>query len=223
MSEYSAKFPLDFDFLISIFPTVGRRGKINKEKNLRGFIYTFNKYADYFGIDTPLETCHFVAQIAHESDQFNAYSEYASGAAYEGKKDLGNIYKGDGVKFKGGGPLQITGRRNYIEAGDEILKLPFLSESERKLFENNGILKNPRLLEDPVWGTLSALIYWTKKDLNSLCKPDGSIVTIKRYSKGRWYNYNCSPLEAITRKINGGVNGFDERKLYYSKLKKRIL
>ena len=31
--------------------------------------------------------------------------EIASGEAYNGRKDLGNIYPGDGPKFKGCGPL----------------------------------------------------------------------------------------------------------------------
>lgn len=223
MENYSAKKQIDFDLIYSLFPAVNpKRGKANKEKNIRGFVYTFNKYADYFGIDTQLEVCHFIAQVAHESDQFNAYSEYASGSAYEGRRDLGNIYKGDGVKFKGRGPIQTTGRSNYEKAGEAILKLPFLNDEEKRLFENKGILKRPELLEDPVWGTLAALIYWTEKDLNMLCKPDDAIVTIKRYAKGRWYNYNCSPIEAITRKVNGGVNGFADRKNNYLKLKKRI-
>ncbi|PKA43795.1 hypothetical protein CWR43_09205 [Rhizobium sullae] len=50
------------------------------------------------GINTPLRLCHFMRQIAHESDGFQTMMEYASGAAYEGRKDLGNIQNGDGKK-----------------------------------------------------------------------------------------------------------------------------
>lgn len=220
MNNFQAKILITQESLTKLFPDVNsRRGRVNKEANLKGFVYTFNKYADYFAIDTALETRHFIAQIAHESDQWNAYEEYASGKAYEGRKDLGNIVSGDGVRFKGRGPLQTSGRRNYEEAGREILKLPFLNDTERKLFENDGILQRPELLEDPVWGTLAALIYWTKRDLNSLCRPDNETVTIKRLGNKGWYNYTCSPLEAITRKVNGGLNGFGDRKNNYNKLK----
>lgn len=220
-NNFQAKTPITEGALIGLFPSIHpKRGRANKVANLKGFVYTFNKYANYFGIDTCLEARHFIAQIAHESDYWNAYEEYASGSSYEGRKDLGNTQKGDGVRFKGRGPIQTTGRSNYREAGREILKLPFLNDAERKLFENDGILQRPQLLEDPVWGTLAALIYWMKRDLNSLCKPDNQKVTIRRMNtKGVWYDYTCFPIEAITRKVNGGLNGFDDRKRAYEKLK----
>lgn len=222
MEDYKSKYQLTESLIWDIFPTIGQRGKANKEKNIKGFVYTFNNYANYFGLDTELEISHFLAQLGHESDQFNAFSEYASGSAYEGRKDLGNTVKGDGVKFKGRGPIQTTGRNNYREVGRELLKLPFLSSDEIKLFTNDGILKNPLLLEDPVWGTLAAFIYWTNRDLNILCKEDNIQVTIKRFNGKVWYNYNCFPIEAITRKVNGGMNGFDDRKAKYLKCRKSI-
>ena len=41
------------------------------------------------GIDTPLRLSHFMAQLAHESAHFGTTREFASGKAYEGRKDLG--------------------------------------------------------------------------------------------------------------------------------------
>lgn len=220
MKNFQAKLPITEQMLTKLFPAVNKnRGPANKTRNIKGFVYTFNKYADFFGIDTKLETTHFLAQVAHECDYWNAFREYASGGDYEGRKDLGNVFKGDGQKFRGRGPIQTTGRSNYVLTGNKILELPFLTPEEKKLFENNGILKKPELLEDPVWGTLAALIYWAEKDLNQLCQPDSSIVLIKRYDKKRgWYNYSCSPIEGITRKVNGGVNGLTDRKNNYKKL-----
>lgn len=217
--EYEAKIRLNFDALWTLFPSVNaKRGRDNKVKNLTGFVDVFNAYADYFGIDSRLETCHFLAQIAHECDQWNAYEEYASGTAYEGREDLGNTQPGDGVKFKGRGPIQTTGRKNYQTTGHELAKLPFLSGEERALFQDDRLLNQPDLLADPKFGTLAAFIYWTTRELNSLCQPDESQVTIRRFNGQKWYNYTCPPIEAITRKINGGVNGLPERTANYKKL-----
>lgn len=65
------------------------------------------------GIDTPLRRSHFLAQLAHESGSLRFSEELASGAAYEGRDDLGNTEPGDGRRFKGRGLIQLTGRANY--------------------------------------------------------------------------------------------------------------
>lgn len=67
------------------------------------------------GIDTEQRVCHFLAQVAHESGCGRWMEELASGEAYEGRKDLGNLESGDGKRFKGRGLIQITGRDNYEE------------------------------------------------------------------------------------------------------------
>ncbi len=56
----------------------------------------------------------------HECDRFRTMEEYASGAAYEGRRDLGNTGIGDGKRFKGRGFVQITGRRNYKDWSDRL-------------------------------------------------------------------------------------------------------
>ena len=83
------------------------------ERRVREFVKSFNDYAPIFGITTALRAAHYIAQVAHETGQLQWLEELASGAQYEGRKDLGNVCKGDGKRFKGRGYLQTTGRANY--------------------------------------------------------------------------------------------------------------
>ena len=71
-----------------------------------------------FAITSYLREAAFLAQLAHESGELRYMEEIASGAAYEGRKDLGNTQPGDGKRFKGRGPIQLTGRANYKKYGD---------------------------------------------------------------------------------------------------------
>src|SRR5918996_1146850 len=73
-----------------------------------------------YGIDNERRAAMAVAQWAHESDRFKTSQEYASGSAYEGRRDLGNTHRGDGVRFKGRGRIMVTGRTNYAAMGKAL-------------------------------------------------------------------------------------------------------
>ena len=96
---------------------------------LDGFADALPDLCVNYAIDTPVRQQHFIAQCAHESDHWATTKEYASGAAYEGRKDLGNTSKGDGRKFRGRGLIQLTGRANYAAAA-RAMEAPFLDQPE---------------------------------------------------------------------------------------------
>ena len=108
------------------------------------------------------ELAQFMAQCAHESASFALTLEIASGADYEGRKDLGNIYKGDGIRYKGRGYIQLTGRKNYTDAGND-LKLPLVKKPELVEQPNIAIktsvwsMKKHKEIDNPY-----ALAHWMK-------------------------------------------------------------
>lgn len=128
-----------------------------------------SKHMTAYNIDTPLRAAHFLAQACHESAHFRVLHEYASGAAYEGRKDLGNVYAGDGVRYKGRGIFQLTGRANYRAYGS-LLGLDL---------ENN-----PELAADPEISVRVACEYWKHKGLNGWADRDDLNEITRRINGG---------------------------------------
>ena len=70
-------------------------------KDINTYLGPLQKYTREYGINTPLRVAAFLAQLAHESGSFIYKEEIATGVAYEGRADLGNVIKGDGKRYKG--------------------------------------------------------------------------------------------------------------------------
>lgn len=146
---------------------------------------------EVYQINTPLRIAMFMANMAHESGSLRYVREIASGQAYEGREDLGNIHPGDGKKYKGRGLIQITGRTNY--------------ETISKAFGVDFISK-PELLEDPEWAAKSACWWWATYGCNKLADTGVFEKTVKRINGG--YNGlddRKKHLARITHVLSEGV------------------
>ena len=133
------------------------------------FLLPLTQAMDEFGIGTTKQQAAFLAQVAHESGETRYTLELASGAAYEGRLDLGNDRPGDGVHYKGRGLLQITGKANYAAMGRTL---------------GLDLVANPEILETPAGACRSAASFWHQHDLNTLADSDLFGAITKRINGG---------------------------------------
>jgi putative chitinase len=122
-----------------------------------------------FQISTELRSRMWLAQVGHESVSLRYFEEIASGAAYEGRRDLGNTQPGDGVRFKGRGPIQLTGRANYTSAGN-ALGLPLVS--------------NPPMAADPRHAFRVSAWWWATHGLNPISDTADVLAATRRINGG---------------------------------------
>lgn len=182
--------PVDGDLLREVMPNVRGAKGAGQERIVEAVSGSLASTLARYEIDTALRIAHFVAQIAHESDGFCTCEEYASGRAYEGRSDLGNTEPGDGVRYKGRGLLQLTGRHNYRRVGGRI---------------GVDLEAEPERAADPQTSLLIACEYWAN-----------------------WGSAGINPradrddLMGVTRAVNGGLNGLDDRRRYLGKAKTAI-
>lgn len=133
------------------------------------FLAPLNAAMAEFDINTPARQASFLSQVGHESGQLRYVRELASGAAYEGRKDLGNTQPGDGVRFRGRGLIQVTGRTNYTTA---MMALDI------------DCVEHPELLEIPVNACRSAGWFWKTHGLNELADIGDQVKVTKRINGG---------------------------------------
>lgn len=129
----------------------------------------------------------FLGQMLHESSGFSRLIEMASGQAYEGRKNLGNTEPGDGVRYKGRGIIQLTGRYNYQKFGKLI---------------GVDLENNPELAARPDIAVRVALDYWFSSGAHEAAK---------------WGDYR-----KVTRLINGGYNGWEDRLIWHERAGKLV-
>ena len=141
----------------------------------------------------------FLAQVMHESGGLRYVREIwgptKAQKGYEGRADLGNTKPGDGKRFMGRDVLQITGRANYRA----------LTAWVRKTFGKGPDFEaNPELLESPEWLGIAAIWYFlTRKGLIDYAR--------------------AGNIEMVTRRVNGGLNGYQDRLRWYDDCALKLL
>ena len=157
-------------------------GASGSKKVIDGLVQYLPDVMDDYNIDTRLRIAHFLGQLAHESDHFRTLQEYATGDAYEGRRDLGNTKRGDGRRYKGRGPIQITGRYNYRKYGDLL---------------GVDLENNPELAASPEIGVKIAAAFWNENGLNDWADQDKIKVITRRINGG--YNGLQSRIDMVER------------------------
>lgn len=188
-------------------------------QNLSRFIEPLNGAIEKYQINTPQRLAMFLAQAGHESAQLNAtvenlnYSakalltvfpkyfdtksatlcehrpETIANIVYANRMGNGPSENGDGWKFRGRGIFQHTGKNEYIRLSGSL---------------GIDLVAQPELLEGPVFATLGAGDFWKLHVFNAVADKPASWTTVY---KGITYD----PFKWVTFRINGGLNGLDDR------------
>ncbi|RDV24106.1 peptidoglycan-binding protein [Alteromonas aestuariivivens] len=161
--------PLDGDFILAVAPRFSGQKADDQFRIVSAVAGEFQQILHQYNIDSALRIAHFMGQVTHECAGFRTTEEFASGAAYENRADLGNTQKGDGKKYKGRGLIQLTGRFNYRKFGD-LLGLPLEDK--------------PEIAAEPLISLKIACEFWQHRKINAQADRDDLIAVTKLVNGG---------------------------------------
>lgn len=168
---------------------------IKDSERVTYFLHYINEWSETFGINTNLRICHFLAQCLHETNGLTCTREIGN-APYFKRYESGKLAKMLGNTQVGDG-VRYRGRGLIHITG----RANYMAYQKSK-FCKGDIMENPDLLEKPLGATKSGMWWWWKHGCNKLADQDDIL--------------------AITKVVNGGVNGLESRKKWLEKCKKVI-
>lgn len=180
------------EILKAIMPNVEKNIKANpnfKGYDLDRIVGYMNKFAAEFDINTPARWAQYLAQIAHESAEMRYTKELASGAAYDT----------DRLAQRLGNTPQADGDGQRYKGRGLIQLTGRANYEEYKKYCGFDVVKDPDLLAKPVGAIRSSMWFWRLNGLNILA------------DKGEFV--------LITKRINGGTNGIEDRRKYLIRAK----
>lgn len=166
--------------------------------NYDALVGPFNEAMVAAGVTTRLRAAHWISQLGHESGGLKWLEEIwgptPAQRKYEGRSDLGNTVAGDGYRFRGRSPVQITGRGHYAN-------LSKWAHGKGYVPSATFFVDNPDQLSAPKYTFLGPVWYWTvaRPGLNAMCDRDDLI--------------------GVTKAINGGTNGLADRRARLTSVK----
>jgi len=131
----------------------------------------------------------WMAQVGTESAGLRYMEEIADGSEYEGRSDLGNTNPGDGQRYKGRGPIQVTGRHNYTVLSQWAFDQGSISTP-------TFFVDNPDQLASPEYGFMGVTWYWTTQ------RPMKNAA-------------DAGDVKLATEYVNGGYHGLPDRQARY--------
>lgn len=150
------------------------------------FLTPLNEAMARWEIDHPKRIAAFLAQVGHESGQLRYVKELGSDR-YLSRYDTGPLALRLGNTLEADGDGQLYCGRGLIQ----VTGRNNYQACSRALFGDERLLAQPQLLEQPRWACESAAWFWQSRGLNALA--------------------DRGEFNRITRHINGGLNGLDER------------
>ncbi|UAA37909.1 glycoside hydrolase family 19 protein [Paraneptunicella aestuarii] len=202
-------FPISADDLKAMIPNAS-------EENLAKYLPALNDVLPQFSIDTPLRVAHFIAQVAHESGALRHSVENLNYSAAALRSVFGKYFTTDEMA------------QEYHRQPERIANVVYANrmgngDSEsgegwkyrgRGLIQLTGkdnyhscsqkigldLIANPDLVsDDPKVSVSVACWYWNSRNLNEVADNDDVLT--------------------VTKKINGGTHGLDDRKDYLDRCK----
>ena len=182
----------------------------------QGWADSMNAVFPTYDINTPHRVAAFLAQCGHESGGWTTFEENLNYSAqglngifkkyfptlesaqpyerkpemiankvYGGRMGNGPESSGEGWKYRGRGPIQLTGKSNYMAFAKEMF------DDWQNIFENPDWVT-----ADRDFALMSAIWFWNKNGLNK--------------------EADSGDIKTMTRKINGGYIGLEDRIKHYN-------
>jgi putative chitinase len=161
---------------------------------LQDITNALNETFTRFNIDTPLRASHFLAQVLHESSAFRFSVEIWGNTEAQKRYDT-RVDLGNTPALDGDG-FKYRGRGWIQMTGKTNYRMAGVAFGQ-------DFLTHPELLGKEPWDSLAAGWFWNRRKLNAFADAD-DVVT-------------------ITKKINGGFNGLNDRRMWLQKAKQVLI